>query len=101
MKMIFTISARNCGVPIAPGLALLPGLLIAALFCPASLAATFTVTNTLASGAGSLSNAIAQANAGTGTNTIAFNILPLDGTVKTITPATALPAITRPVIIDG
>src|ERR1043166_9524008 len=65
-------------------------------------AATFTVTNTLDGGAGSLSNAIAQASATVGvTNTIAFNILPLDGTVKTILVTNSLPPITQPVIIDG
>jgi hypothetical protein len=61
----------------------------------------FTVTNTLDGGTGSLSNAIAQANATTGTNTIAFNILPLDGTVKTLFVTNQLPPITRAVIIDG
>lgn len=64
-------------------------------------AATFTVTNTLDGGAGSLSDAIMQVNAGTGTNTIAFNILPLDGTVKTIFVTNQLPLITQTVIIDG
>jgi len=64
-------------------------------------AATFTVTNTLESGAGSLSDAIVQANAAPGTNTIAFNILPLDGTVKTIFVTSQMPPITQSVIIDG
>src|ERR1041385_9189109 len=65
-------------------------------------AATFTVTNTLDGGAGSLSNAIAQASATVGvTSTFAFNILPLDGTVQTIFVTNSLPPITQPVIIDG
>src|SRR5216683_2178296 len=77
----------------------LAGLLTAvALSCSA---ATFTVTNTLDSGAGSLRTAITSANGGSGTNVIQFNILPLDGTLKTITPASALPNITHTMIIDG
>jgi hypothetical protein len=61
------------------------------------------VTNTNAAGAGSLSNAIAQANAGSATNSIVFAILPTNGTVQTITlsNSVSLPDITRPVIIDG
>jgi hypothetical protein len=74
--------------------------LLAAAALP-SAAATFTVTNTLASGPGSLSYAIASNNATAGTNTIAFNILPLDGTVKTLFNSNGLPFITRPVVIDG
>src|SRR5204862_4209110 len=76
------------------------GLLIAGLGCLTGSAAPFIVTNTLDSGAGSLRAAITSAN-GTagGTNLIQFNI---PGTnVQTIIPASALPAITRPVIIDG
>ena len=64
-------------------------------------AATFTVTNTFDSGAGSLRDAIAQSNTTPGTNTIAFNILPLDGSVKTIFVLDQLPLITQSVIIDG
>src|SRR5580765_6648101 len=64
-------------------------------------AATFTVTTTNDTGAGSLRAAINSAN-GTGgsTNLIQFNILPTN-TLQTITPVTQLPTITRPVIIDG
>jgi titin len=62
-------------------------------------AATFTVTNVADSGAGSLRQAILNANGNTGLDTIAFNI---SGTGPfTITPASALPTITDPVIIDG
>lgn len=64
-------------------------------FVPPSVA----VTNTNDSGAGSLRQAIITANADTTPNTITFNI-PGAG-VKTIAPASALPAITQPVIIDG
>src|SRR5881628_3733319 len=72
-----------------------------ALLSAASHAATFIVTNTFEGGDGSLSNAIFRANGTAGTNTIVFNILPLDGTVKTIFVTNALPMITRSVKIDG
>jgi hypothetical protein len=62
-------------------------------------AATFTVTNTNDSGAGSLRQAILDANAAGGADTIDFDI-PGAG-VHTITPATDLPGITGPVTIDG
>ncbi len=62
-------------------------------------AATFTVTNTNDSGAGSLRQAILDANANAGADTIAFNIP--GGGVQTITPATDLPQITDGVTIDG
>ncbi|MBI2927940.1 MAG: right-handed parallel beta-helix repeat-containing protein [Verrucomicrobia bacterium] len=62
-------------------------------------AATFTVTSTTDSGAGSLRQAILDANAAAGADTIDFNIA---GTgVKTITPTSALPTITEAVTIDG
>ena len=70
-------------------------------------AGTFTVINTNDTGAGSLRAAITSANATPGgTNLIQFNIPPLDGTVKTISPPNfagsgGLPTITFPVIIDG
>ncbi len=64
---------------------------------------TFTVTNTSNSGAGSLRQAITDANACPGLNTIAFNVT---GTgcvsgVCTIAPTAVLPTITDPVVIDG
>jgi len=62
-------------------------------------AATYTVTTVADSGAGSLRQAILNANGNSGLDTIAFNI---SGTGPfTITPASALPTITDPVIIDG
>jgi hypothetical protein len=77
--------------------------------CPLALAAlcsihtaagdTYPVTNTNDSGAGSLRQAIMDANGHGGPDNISFNI-PGSG-VRTITPATALPAITSPVTIDG
>jgi hypothetical protein len=66
---------------------------------PPAWSATFTVTNTNDSGAGSLRQAILDANATPGTDTINFNIPP--GGVQTIAPLTLLPSITSPVIIDG
>ncbi len=62
---------------------------------------TFLVTNTLDDGsAGSLRWAVNQANADAdAVSNINFNI-PGSGT-QTIAPATALPTITHPVIIDG
>ena len=57
------------------------------------------VTNTNPSGAGSFMQALLDANATPGLDTITFNI-PGAG-VKTIAPAAALPAITDPVAIDG
>ena len=69
---------------------LLPGVLSGA---------TFTVTNTADSGAGSLRQAILDANAGAGTDTIAFAI-PGAG-VHTIFVATDWDVLSDPVIIDG
>jgi hypothetical protein len=71
-----------------------------------ALAATYTVTNTGDSGAGSLRDAINQSNASVGvTDTIAFNITGAgcagSPTVCTIKPTSTLPAIFDPVIIDG
>jgi hypothetical protein len=64
-----------------------------------TLLAVFMVTNTNDSGAGSLRQAILDANAASGTNSIAFDI---DGPgTHTIQPGSALPNITAPVVIDG
>src|SRR5262245_32065056 len=60
---------------------------------------TYTVTSTADSGAGSLRQAILDANAHLGADTIAFNIT--GSGVQTITPASALPTVTDPVTIDG
>ena len=59
----------------------------------------FVVTNTNDSGIGSLRQAILNANANPGLDTIDFAI-PGAG-VHTISPASALPGITDPVVIDG
>jgi hypothetical protein len=62
-------------------------------------AGNFTVTNTNDSNAGSLRQAILDANANAGTDTIIFNIAP--GGAQTITVSTALPAISDPLTIDA
>jgi len=65
---------------------------------------TYTVTNTADTGAGSLRQAILDANANAGLDTIAFNVsgAGCDGNgVCTITPATQLPVVGSPVLIDG
>src|SRR5262245_53883592 len=64
-------------------------------------AATFTVTNTNDTGAGSLRQAITDANNAAGPHTIEFSIA--GGGVHTISPATALPqiVIAEGITIDG
>ena len=69
------------------------------VFTFAAQASTFVVTNTNSSGAGSLGQAILDANANPGPDAIAFNI-PGSG-VKTISPSSPLPTISDPVTIDG
>jgi uncharacterized repeat protein (TIGR01451 family) len=74
---------------------------------PTAWAATFTVTNTNDSGAGSLRQAILDANANAGTDTIEFDIPTSDPGcdattgVCTVSPTSGLPTITDPVVIDG
>jgi hypothetical protein len=71
----------------------------------AAWAATFTVMNTADSGAGSLRQAILDANANAGADTIAFAIPGSDPGCSTgiclITAFSALPGITDAVTIDG
>jgi hypothetical protein len=62
------------------------------------LLTTFTVTNTNDGGAGSLRQAILDANAHTGLDLINFSI---GSGTKTIKPASALPTLTEQVLIDG
>jgi nitrogen fixation protein len=62
-------------------------------------ATTYTVTTTADSGAGSLRQAITDANGNAGADTIHFNIV--GGGVHTIVLATPLPAITDAVTING
>ena len=75
-------------------------LFVPILLLPAcALAATFTVTTAGDSGAGSLRQAILDANAAAGHDTIAFNI-PGAG-VRSIAILSSLPPISGPVLIDG
>src|SRR5438105_7967359 len=60
---------------------------------------TFTVTNTADSGAGSLRQAIIDANNNAGADSISFNIS--GSGVHTISPTTQFPNITGAVTIDG
>ncbi|MGH8883073.1 MAG: hypothetical protein ACRD0P_37985, partial [Stackebrandtia sp.] len=76
-------------------------LVLAASFAqaPSARAATFTVTNLNDSGTGSFRQAILDANASAGADTIAFDI-PGTGP-HTIQPTSPLPTITDAVTIDG
>jgi hypothetical protein len=80
-------------------LAVVASLLLALAQKPAYAADTFTVTNTNDGGAGSLRQAILDANFTDGASVINFNI-PGTG-VHTIKPSSALPIITEQVTIDG
>jgi len=66
---------------------------------PLAPANTFAVVNTNDGGPGSLRQAILDANANAGADSISFNIP--GGGVRTITPASPLPDITDSVVIDG
>jgi titin len=72
---------------------------LAVLTVPHGSAATLVVSNTSASGPGSLQQAFLDANATNGLDTIIFKI-PGAG-VHTITPTNALPPITNSVVIDA
>jgi hypothetical protein len=94
---------RESGAPFVKGMRILHSLCAGALLALVSIsrvaADTYPVTNTNDSGAGSLRQAILDANAHGGLDNVSFNI-PGSG-VHTIAPATELPVITSPVIIDG
>ena len=78
----------------------LPFSLSAARADVTGVAATYTVTTTANSGAGSLRQAILDANASPGADTITFAI-GAPGSQQSIQPTAALPTITGPVTIDG
>lgn len=73
--------------------------LLVGIFAPKAQAATFAVTSMANAGAGTLRQAITDANSTPGADTIAFSI-PGAG-VRTITLASALPTITEQLRIDG
>jgi hypothetical protein len=74
--------------------------IVLALLAPAGLnAATFTVTNANDAGGGSLRQAILDANAAAGADTIAFNIA--GSGPHEIHPLSSLPGVSGPVLIDG
>lgn len=85
------VSLRRFALVVAVGLTMLATL--------RGSAAVLTVSTTAASGPGSLQQAILDANATNGLDSIVFHI-PGDG-VHTITPANPLPPITDSVVIDG
>jgi titin len=62
-------------------------------------AATYTVTNTADSGPGSLRQALLDANANHGLDSIVFSISGM--APFTITPGSALPSVDDPVVLDG
>src|SRR5438045_7543360 len=64
-----------------------------------SLFNAYAVSNTNDSGSGSLRQAIRDANAHLGADTISFNIG--GGGLRTISPTSGLPSITDPVTIDA
>ena len=75
-------------------------LFVLAFLLPAPVkASTFLVTVTSDAGAGSLRQAIIDANGNAGLDAITFNIP--GGGVHTVTPLAPLPTITDPVVIDG
>jgi len=77
----------------------LAGLLLAGLLVARpSHAANFTVLTTNDNGGGSFRQALLDANAAPGLDTITFAVTNIG---KTIIPASALPAITEPVTLDG
>ena len=82
------------------GAACMLSILVAGSFPQVASANTYTVTNTLNSGAGSLQQAITNANNNPGLDTIQFAITGCSG-VCTIQLTTGLTAIVGPVIIDG
>ena len=67
---------------------------------PDAQSATLTVTTTADSGAGSLRQAILDANTSPGADTITFSI-GASGSQQTIAPLTNLPTISDPVMLDG
>lgn len=85
--------------PLSKGTCRLSLLVLCAAGCLAARGAIFTVTTVADSGDGSLRQAIQNVNAGSGSNSIVFNI---SGTKPfTIIPLTPLPGVSNVVLIDG
>ncbi len=74
-------------------------VLLAAVLRFSAEAATYTVSNKNDSGAGSLRQAILDANTSPGLDTIVFNIS--GATPYNIAPVSALPTVSEPTLIDG
>ncbi|MFO1487578.1 MAG: Calx-beta domain-containing protein [Verrucomicrobiota bacterium] len=74
-------------------------IVLALITLPVSVrSAIYTVVNTNAAGAGSLNQAILDANGSAGADTIVFAITNASNTIR---PAAALPVITEPLVING
>ncbi len=95
----YTVTPSVLGFNFAPASATFNSLSASQIANFAATRQNFVVTNTNNHGAGSLRQAMLNANATPGTDTITFNI-PGAG-VKTITPLTALPDITDQVVVDA
>ena len=96
MSRHFQVSSRGFFFRRVP---FFPAACFAFLLLARASAATFTVTSTNDSGSGSLRQAILDANASSGLDTIAFQIA--GAGVHTIAPVTTLPPLSDPAIIDG
>ena len=105
MKSLVPPSLRLNRVVLAFGIAFLATIFASVIFVDANSTAApmldqnFVVTNNNDSGLGSLRDAITNANATVGKDTISFDI-PGSG-IKVITLLTSLPDITDAVVIDG
>ena len=95
----YTVTPSLLGFNFTPASATFNSLSTSQIVNFAATRQSFVVTNTNNHGAGSLREAITNANATLGPDTITFNI-PGPG-VKTILPLIALPDITEQVIIDA
>src|SRR5437867_7479792 len=92
----FLMGKPSCGLTLPRVIAVLASLVF---LSHTVFGATFTVTTTSDSGAGSLRQAILDANATSGTDTIEFQIV---GTPPfSILPSLPLPQLTGPVVINA
>lgn len=91
------------GTPRLPVSLWVSAVVSAALACSPAVAATFTVINTSDAGAGSLRQAIEDANAATGPHTIEFAIPGIAADAPAIIRITSasLPPLVQPMIING